>query len=77
MFSIVVSSVHPNSDRNIHIHNMESIRIISRKEIWRIRRDGQSNNSILRGNIDGSWDQIWGISGSLFQAGSIIKGNGR
>ena len=36
----------PNSDRHIHIHKMESIRIIRRKDIWIIIRGGQSTKSI-------------------------------
>ena len=38
--------MHPTKDSDIHLHNMESIRIIRRKEIWRIRRGGQSTKII-------------------------------
>ena len=71
-----VSSVHPTLDTHIYINNIESIRIIRRKEIWQTRRGGQSTKRIFRGNRDSIWEQIWGISGSFMQAGSIIKGNG-
>ena len=39
-----------------------------------MRRGGQNNNRILRGNIDGNWEQIWGIEGSFMQAGYIVNG---
>ena len=69
MFPKAVSSVDPTFERHIFLHNMESIRIIRRKEIWRIRRGGQSTNIIFRGNRDGSWEQIWGIAGSFMRGG--------
>ena len=59
------------------LHNMEIIRIIIRKDIWLIIRGGKSTNTISRGNRDGSWEQIWDISGSFMWAGSIINGDGR
>ena len=33
------------------------------------RRSGQITNIIFRGNRDGSWDQIWVISGSFMCGG--------
>ena len=41
-----VSSFVPNFERLILLHNMESIRIIIRKEIGKIRRGGQITNII-------------------------------
>ena len=73
MFPTTVSSVQPTLESYIFLHNMESIRIIRRKEIW----SGQSNNIVYRGNIDGSWEQIWRILGSFMRSGSIINGDGR
>ena len=72
-----VYSVHPTLERHIFNNNMESIRIIRRKDIWLIRRGGKSTNIISRGNIYGIWEQIWVISGSFMRAGSIISGDGR
>ena len=77
MFTTVVYYFQPTKGRHIFLNNMESIRIISRKEIWLIRRDGKSINIIYRGYRDGIWEQIWGILGSLMQARSIINGDGR
>ena len=77
MFPTAVSSVESTFQRHIFIQNMESFRAISRKDIWRIRRGGQGTNRVFRGNIDGSWEHIWGISGSLMRGGSIINGDGR
>ena len=77
MFPTAVSSVHPTLERHIILHNMESIRIIRRKEIWRIISGGQSTHRNIRGNIDGIWEQIWGISGSFMRVGSIINCDGR
>ena len=67
MFTATVSSVDPTFQGGVFIHNMEIIMIIGSKEIWIIRRGGQGTNRIFRGNIDGRWDQIWGILGSLMQ----------
>ena len=77
MFPTAVSSVEPTFQRHIFPHNMESIRIISRKEIWIMRRGGQITNMIFRGKRDGIWEHIWGISVSFMQGGSIINGDGR
>ena len=77
MFTTEVFYVEPTIKRNIFLHNTETSRSISRKEIWRISRSGQSTNIIFRGNRDGSWGQIWGLSGSFMRAGSIINGDGR
>ena len=77
MFTKTVSAVHPTFQRHIFLHNMESIRIISMKDIWKIRRGGQSTNRIFIGNRDGSWEQIWSILGSFMWGGSIINGDGR
>ena len=72
-----VSYFHATKENNIFTHNMESIRIIRRKKIFRIRRVSQSNKIIVRGNIDVSWEKIWGILRSFMRVGSIIKNNGR
>ena len=50
MFHTAVSSVIPTLDRHIHPHNMESIRIFIRKEIWKIRRGGQITKIIFQVN---------------------------
>ena len=75
MFPIALSCVYPTVERHIFIHNTYSIRIIRRKEIWIIRRGGQSTNVIFRGNRDVIWEQIWSILGSFILAGSIINGD--
>ena len=49
MFPTAVSSVDPKFQRQIFLHNMESSRSISRKEIWKIRRGGQGTNRVFRG----------------------------
>ena len=77
MFPTAVSSVDTNFLRKTFLQNMESFRTISRKDIWKIRRGGQGTNRVFRGNINGSWEKIWGISGSLMRGGSIINGDKR
>ena len=77
MFPTEVSSVDPTFEIHIFLNNMESIRIIRRKDIWKIRRGGQSNTIIFIGNGDGRWEQIWGISGSFMRARSTINGDGK
>ena len=77
MFPTTVSYVDSTFQRHIFLQNMESIMTISRKDIWIIRRGGQVTNIVFRGNIDGSWEKIWGISGSLMRGDSIINGDGR
>ena len=76
MFPATVSSVESTFQRHFFLQNMDSIRIVSSKDIWRIRRGGQGTNRFFRGNIDGSWEQIWGTSGSLLQGGlsSMVMG---
>ena len=76
-FTAAVSSSDPTFESQTFLHNMDSIRVIIRKEIWRIRRGGQIPNRIFRGNRDGIWDQIWGISGYFMWVGYIINGDGR
>ena len=73
MFSTAVPPFHPIKEIHILLHNMESIKIVIRKEIWRIRRGGQRIKIIFRGNRDGSWEQIWGIAGSLCKWGLSSK----
>ena len=51
--------------------------IIITKEIWQIRRRGQSTNITSMGNRDGSLEQICGIMGYFMQEGSIINDYGR
>ena len=77
MFPKSLSSVDPTFGRHVFIHKMESIRIIIRKKIWKIRGGGQSTTMIFRGNRDGRWEHIWCVSGSFMQEGSIINGDGR
>ena len=55
---------------------MDIFLTISRKDIWQIRRGGQGTYLVFRGNIIGSWEQIWGITGSHKRGGSIINGDG-
>ena len=71
MFPTAVSSVGYTFQRNIFFKNVESISTISRKDIWKIIRGGQVTNRFFRGNRDGRWDQIWGISGSLMRGGGL------
>ena len=61
------------------IHYMVRVMIIRSydKELWIIRRGGQSTSRVFRGNIYGIWKQIRGIAGSLIWAGTIINENGR
>ena len=79
MFPRSVSSFHPDTARLIFLHNTAMVGIIRRyyKEFWIIRRGGQSNNRVFRGNRDGIGNYIWGIPGSFMWAGYIISGNGR
>ena len=68
--------MHPTSKSHIFLHNRGSIIIIRRNEIWQIRIGGQSTNIISKGNLDGIWDNIWGIAGSFMRAGlpSMVMG---
>ena len=79
LFPRAASYSHPDTVRLISLYCMVRVRIVKRQEIesFQIRRGGQSTNIIFRGNINGSWKQIWGIAGSFIRAGSIINGNGR
>ena len=77
MFPTEVSSFFPATARLVFLHNMDKISITRRNEMWLIRRGGQSTDIIFRGNIDGIWDQIWGIASSFMRERSIINGNGR
>ena len=77
MFPTAVSSMDSTFQRHMFLQNMESFRTIGRKGIWLIGRGGQGTNRVFRGNINGSLEHIWGISGSLMQGGSIINGDGR
>ena len=74
MFPTAVSYVDYTFQRHIFLQNMESFRNIIRKDIWKIRRGGQGTNRVFRGNINGIWEQIWGISGSLVREGRCISG---
>ena len=65
VFPTAVSYVYTTFHRHIFLQNMESFRTVSRKDIWRIIRGGQGTKRVFRGNRNGSWEQIWGISGSL------------
>ena len=77
MFPRALSSVDPNFQRHIFFRNMDSFRTIISKDIWQIRRGGQSTNRVFRGNRYGSWEHIWGIAGYFMRSGSIINGDGR
>ena len=77
VFPTVLSSVNPTKDRHIHLHNMESVSIIIRKDIWRIISSVQRTKRTFRGNRDIIWGQIWVIAGSFMWAGYVMKVNGR
>ena len=53
------------------------ITIIQDNKFWGIRRSGQLNIAVSRGNRNGSWKRIRGIDGSFIQAGAIINGHER
>ena len=76
MFPTATSSVDYTFQRHIFLQNMESFRNISRKDIWIIIRNGQGTNIVFRGNRNGSWEKILGISGSLMGGGlsSMVMG---
>ena len=78
MFHTTVSYMDSSFQTKIFLQNMESIRISSSKDIWKIRKGGQGTNRVFRGNRDGRWEQIWVISGSLTQGGQssmVMVGN--
>ena len=77
MFTTSVSSLKLSTVRLVFLYNMESIWIIIRKDIWKIRRGGKITNRIFRGNIYCILENIWGITGYFMKVGSIINGNGR
>ena len=76
MFPTAVSSVEMTFHRQTFLQNMDSFQSISRKDICKIRRVGQGTNRVFRGNRNGSWEHIWGISGSLMRGGlsSMVMG---
>ena len=53
-----------------------SIVIIQDNNFGGVRRIGQHNNRVFRGNINGIWKLIRGIEGYLFRARTFINGNG-
>ena len=77
IFTTSVSSADPTFQRHVFLHNMESSTIFSRKEIWRIRRGGQSTNIISEATemADGS---IYGVYRAILcRGGSITNGDWR
>ena len=58
VFTTAASSFNPTRVRDIFLHIMEIIRIIGRKDIWKIRRGGKSTRIFLKGYRYGRWDQI-------------------
>ena len=71
MFPTALSSVDTTVHRQTFLQNMDIFLTISRKDIWQIRRGGQGTNRVFRGNRNGSWEQIWGITGSLRLGGGL------
>ena len=71
MYPTAVSSAEMTVHRQTFLQNMDIFLTISRKDIWQIRRGGKGTNRFFRGNRNGSWDQIWGIKGSLMQGGGV------
>ena len=69
MFHTAVSSVGPTFQRHIFLRNMESIKIISRKEICRIKRGRQGINRISEAT-----DMAYGRRSGLYQA--LLRGRG-
>ena len=68
---------HPNLERNKFIHNIESISIIRRMEIWQIRRGGQITIRISE-KTDMTDGSRYGVHRALLCGeGSIINGDGR
>ena len=72
-----VSSFPPSTSRVVTNDGMVSVRIIiiQKNKLWGVRRGGQINSIVFRGNRNGIWKSIRGILGSYFQAGTIINGN--
>ena len=66
-------------DRVVFIPDIVRFRIIRilDKYLWGIIMGGQSTNRFFRGNRDGIWKDIRGISGSFICSGIIINVNGR
>ena len=77
-FPRALSSFHPSTVRIIFLLLMAMVGIIRSyyRDLWRIRRCGQSTNTFFRVNRYGSWKQIMAIAGYFIQVGSIINGNG-
>ena len=76
MYPTAVSSVDTTVHRQTFLRNMEIFLTISRKDIWQIRRVGEGTNRVFRGNINGSCEQIWGITGVIQRGGlsSMVVG---
>ena len=74
-----VSSLNPATSKVVTHDGMFSVRIIiiQDNDLWGFRRGGQCKNRVYRGNINGRWKQVRGISGSFVWAGNIINGNTR
>ena len=60
MCTTSVSYFQPAAIRIIFLHNMESIRIIRKKEIWKIIRGGKSTN-IISEVTEMAYGRIFGV----------------
>ena len=76
MFPTAVSSVDPTFQRYIFLHNMYSISIDSRKDIWRIRSVGQGKNKISEATEMASGSRSWVYWALLYRQGLSSKAMG-
>ena len=76
MFPTAISSFKPTKERHIFLHNMEIIRIIIMKEIWRIRRVVKVLTYFYKKQRCQLGADL-GYGGIFIQVGSIINGNGK
>ena len=74
-----LSSFCPATERVVTHDGMLSVRIIriQDKELWGVKRGGKRTSRVSRGNRNGSWKRMIGISGYFVRAGTIINGNRR
>ena len=70
-----VSSFPPDAEMFVTSYGMlsVSIMVIQDKNLWVFRRYGQITNRFSIGNINGTWKQIRGISGSLGGGGGYHR----
>ena len=79
MEPVSVLSTYPGMKRVLIHYVMLSVRIIriQDKELWGVKRGGKRTSRVSRGNRNGSWKRMIGISGYFVRAGTIINGNRR